>query len=58
MIAMMTLSKYALLCAVLVACGGKQKTSDGDDNGPSVVGMQDNGDSTDRSHRSGCLRFV
>ena len=42
--------KYALLIGLVVACGGKQKTSDGDDNGgPSVVGMQDTGDSTDRS---------
>jgi TonB family protein len=38
-----------LLVAVLAACGGKQKTDDGDPNGTSVVGMQDTGDSTDRS---------
>ena len=38
-----------LLLAVLAACGGKQKTGDDESGGPSVVGMQDTGDSTDRS---------
>jgi len=40
-----------VLFAVLVvaACGGKQQTEDTEPTGPSVVGQQDTGDSTDRS---------
>jgi len=45
----MTIKNALLLLAVLAACGGKQKTGDDESSGPSVVGMQDTGDSTDRS---------
>ena len=46
----MTIKNALFLLAVLAACGGKQKTGDDESgSGPSVVGMQDTGDSTDRS---------
>ena len=46
----MMIVKRALLVAVLVAgCGGKQKTDDTEPTGPSVLGQQDTGDSTDHS---------
>jgi hypothetical protein len=35
--------------ALLVACGGKQKTGDDEPSGTSVLGQKDTGDSTDRS---------
>ncbi|HEY1554907.1 MAG TPA: hypothetical protein VGF94_08740 [Kofleriaceae bacterium] len=42
--------RYVLLAAaLLVACGGKQQTNDTQPTGPTVVGMGDSGDSTDRS---------
>ena len=42
--------KNALLSLLVVAaCGGNKKQADQDTTGPSVVGMQDTGDSTDRS---------
>jgi hypothetical protein len=40
--------KKALLLAVLVACGG-HKSAPQDPSGPSVMGVQDTGDPTDRS---------
>ena len=40
--------KKALLLAVLVACGG-HKSQPQDPSGPSVMGVQDQGDPTDRS---------
>jgi hypothetical protein len=40
--------KKALLLAVLVACGGHKSTPQ-DPSGPSVMGVQDQGDPTDRS---------
>jgi hypothetical protein len=40
--------KKALLLAVLVACGG-HKSQPQDPTGPSVLGVQDQGDPTDRS---------
>ena len=40
--------KKALLLAVLVACGGHKSTPQ-DPSGPSVMGVQDKGDPTDRS---------
>ena len=46
----MTNTNIALVLAgLLVACGGNKKTSDEDTTGPSVLGQQDSGDSTDRS---------
>jgi hypothetical protein len=41
--------RYVLLATLLVACGGKQTTDDTEPTGPSVMGQQDTGDSTDRS---------
>ena len=46
----MMIVKRALLVAVVVAgCGGKQKTDDTEPAGPSVLGQQDTGDSSDHS---------
>ena len=41
--------KKILLLAVLVACGGHKAASNNEPSGPSVMGVQDQGDSTDRS---------
>jgi hypothetical protein len=35
--------------AILIACGGSQKTTEEDTTGPSVLGQQSTGDSTDHS---------
>jgi hypothetical protein len=44
----MTMKKILLL-AILAACGGHKSSGPSDPSGPSVMGVQDQGDPTDRS---------